>query len=167
VLSSDLSNKISRIGKVVNSGSIWDIYQSGIYYVTGNVTDRPDVLDSGAGGMYLLGGFQPGTHAGIYISEYVDRAYIIKDDQGQRDVYNILLREYQYSATTSSTGAVPIATPVSGRNPGLDGLHFVSARLYTGDPGFVVIRDAGYFTVFNNDGTVKANTNVEFYAYFL
>lgn len=63
------------------------------------------------------------------------------------------------NATPTSTGAVLI--PAANRND-----IFLSALITSGGPGYVVRRDGGYFTVFNNDAG-KITTQVTFEAYFM
>lgn len=59
-LKSGLTNRF----KTITSGSLHDITQSGTYYLTAAVTDRP----AGLGGMYILSAYNDGLSVGMYVA---------------------------------------------------------------------------------------------------
>ena len=146
-----------HIGKVVSSGSLHDITEPGIYWLTSSVTDKPE---SGAGA-YVISRYSTEYLSGIYIVADTVKCYAIKYSSNAW-AYELLAfrKSYNVTATTSGTGAIAIDNAYKSYT-------FVGGYLTTGDPGFVVRRDGSYFTVFNNDGTVKANTSVAFTAVFI
>ena len=140
----------------VNSGSIYDISKSGIYYLTSAVTDKP----ISSGGVYVVGSYNDETITGIFISVYTNEVFQIRKNSSTEVANRISVETVTITGTTSSTGAILVPTNQQAK-------RFLNALLTTGSPGFVVRRDASYFTVFNNDGTAKSNTAVVFEAYFI
>lgn len=151
-LNSNLNNRF----KVVNSGSIKAIKTPGIYYLTSNVTDKP----ISGGGVYVVGAYNDDTVCGVFISEFTNEVYQIRNNANTITPYLLSIREGQVSGTTSSTGAISIPSDMIN-------YKYLNALLTTGSPGFVIRRDYSYFTVFNNDGTPMGNTAVAFTAYFM
>ena len=49
-LNSDLANRF----KIVSSGSVFDITETGLYYLTGAVTDKPTLTGSTRGGLIVM-----------------------------------------------------------------------------------------------------------------
>jgi hypothetical protein len=64
-----LNNKF----KVVTTGSLHDITESGIYYITGGVSDRP--MDGG--GMYIVSVYNSDLLVGVYVG-------FMKDNQNRQ-----------------------------------------------------------------------------------
>ena len=58
----ELADHLANIIKVVTSGSLHDIKESGIYYVTGGVTDKPAVN----GGMYIVSAYSSSLLIGLF-----------------------------------------------------------------------------------------------------
>lgn len=141
--------------KTISSGSIYDITEPGIYYLTSAVTNKP----VSGGGTYIVGRYNDQTVAGVFVSAYSYEVFQIRQISGTGSYANITVETVRITGTTSSTGAVDIPSAHRGK-------RYLNALLVTGGAGFVIRRDASYFTVFNNDGTIKANTAVAFDAYF-
>ena len=151
-----LTNVIAKRFKYVSTGSLKDIREAGIYYIAGSVTDKPIA----GGGFYILGRQDAGNVGGLYVSLYTNEVFQIRLTTGAVTVYDRLTIEtVQVSGTTSSTGAIGVPVDYQSK-------RFLNALLTTSFPGYVVRRDQMYFTVFNNDGTPKTETTVEFDAYF-
>lgn len=70
-LKSGLNSKVPF--SIVTSGSLHDIKQSGIYYITGGVSDRP--MDGG--GMYIVSVHNSDLLVGIYVG-------FLKDNQNRQ-----------------------------------------------------------------------------------
>lgn len=130
------------------------IYKSGIYYVGSNVTDKP----VGAGGFYVLSRYNAELLVGKFISFGNDEYNIIYQGGSWR-TYKVGLTTVTIQGTTTSSGALEIpSTYVNSK--------FMNALITTGGAGYAVRRDLTYLTVFNNDGSAKANTQVAIDAYF-
>jgi len=52
-ISSDVSGLADRF-KIVGTGSVYDIKKTGLYYLTGAVTDKPEVTGSSRGGLIVM-----------------------------------------------------------------------------------------------------------------
>lgn len=141
--------------KTVSSGSLHDIKTSGVYYLTGGVSDKPATN----GGQYIVSAFSNSLLVGFYTSTdgYSFSVIYINDTWY---TYHITPYAAAVSGTTSSSGAIEL--PSFARSD-----RFLNALLTTGGPGYVVRRDVGYFTVFNNSGQQMVNTEVAFDAYFI
>lgn len=150
-LKSGLNNHFRQ----VSSGSIYDINEAGIYYLTGAVTNKPIA----GGGVYIIGNLGTTSEFGIFVSAYSPEVFQVRNAAGTHSINKVSIDTVTVSGTTSSSGAVEVPTEHRGK-------RFLNALLTTGNPGFVIRRDSSYFTVFNNDGTPKANTAVVFDAYF-
>ena len=147
----------SKIGRIISSGSLHDITTPGIYWLTSAVTDKPE---SGAG-TYIIAAYSSSYLSGLFISADNDHLYDVKYSGGSWEYeYLAYKKSYNVTATTSETGAIPVANEYKGYT-------FVGGHLTTGGPGFVVRRDENYFTVFNNNGSPMVSTAVAFQAVFI
>lgn len=85
-LESGLTNRF----KTITSGSLHDITQSGTYYLTAAVTDRP----AGLGGMYILSAYNDGLSVGMYVAYNNDVAdkqvSIVTHHDGIWEVFDIV-----------------------------------------------------------------------------
>ena len=152
-LNSNIANKF----KIITSGSLHDLAgQSGVFWLTSSVTDKPQ---SGAG-IFIINSYGPSYCSGIFVDTDLCKSYTISFVNNTW-TYRVssVIDVVEVTGTTSGTGAVDV--PLAYRSK-----WFLNALLTTGDTGFVIRRDVNYFTVFNNDGTPKTNTNVVFNAYF-
>lgn len=155
---SNLNNLYAKI-KYFDSGSLYDINEAGLYYLTANVTNTPDT----GGGVFIAASRGNNTISGLYISQYTGEIYRVVNDAGTGKnafKYSLTPITVHFTSTTSSTGAIELPS-------GLRSLIFMNAKITNGGPGFVVRRDDSYLTVFDNNGDPKANASVEFDAYFM
>lgn len=140
---------------ILNSGSLHDITQTGIYYLTSNVTDKP----IGIGGLFILSFYNNLLRVGKYISMEGDEFNVISN--GGTWTYSPCNIKYvTVSGTTTSSGAIMVPTANQSS-------FYINGYITSGGPGFVIRRDNGYFTVFKNDGTPMTNTAVTFTAAFV
>lgn len=152
-LNSNIANKF----KIITSGSLHDLAgQSGVFWLTSSVTDKPQ---AGAG-LFVINSYGSSYCSGIFVDTDQCKSYTVSFANNTW-TYRIssVIDVVEVTGTTSGTGAVDV--PLAYRSK-----WFLNALLTTGDPGFVTRRDTNYFTVFNNNGTPKTNTNVVFNAYF-
>ena len=156
-LQAEIDSLNNKIGKIISSGSLHDITEPGIYWLTSAVTDKPE---PGAG-TYIISTYSSSYLSGLFISADNDHLYTIKFG-GEVWEYEYLAfkKTYTVTATTSGTGAIPVADAYKQYT-------FVGGHLSTGGPGFVVRRDNNFYTVFDNNGSPMANTAVEFIAVFI
>lgn len=143
--------------KVISSGSLHDITTSGIYYLTGSVTDKPE----NNGGMYAVAVYDANLIVGRYISvDGYDDIVIFTNNNWYKYSVAKTPHKITISATTTVSGAIEIPTQEQSN-------IYINALITAGGPGYVVRRDGGYFTVFGNNGTPLASTSVTFDAYFM
>ena len=141
--------------KIISSGSLHDILDSGVYFVTSGVTDRPTTH----GGLYIVARLSDTLIVGKYIS-YSNAEVNVVYEGGSWYYYAANPYVVKISGKTTSCGAIGIPS-------GSQGNKFLNALITSNGPGYVIRRDTNYFTVFNNNGQPMANTNVAFDAYFI
>ena len=147
----------SKLGRIISTGSLHDITEPGLYWLTSAVADKPE----SSAGMYILSAYNATYLSGLFVSADTDHCYDVKYSNGVWEYeYLAYKKSYTVSQATSATGAIEI-------NPAYKMYTFVGGHLTTGGPGFVVRRDSDYFTVFNNNGSPLTNTNVVFEAVFI
>ena len=148
-------NSLENRFSIVSTGSLHDITTSGVYYVTGAVTDKP----TSTGGLYLVSAFNTEQLVGKYISFYNEEYNVSHSNNVWTYTPAFGYAATTVSGRTTSSGAIDV--PLAYANN-----VYVNARITAGGPGFVIRRDAGYFTVFDNTGNPLGNTDVTFIAYF-
>ena len=111
----------------------------------------------------FVGAFNDATMGGIFkpFSGPTGVAFGSKAswDNGWTWVRTPNLTSATISGTTSNSGAIAIPAQYASK-------LFVNAVMFTFS-GFVFRRDAGYFTVVDNDLAIIRNTDISFTAYFL
>ena len=142
--------------KTITSGSLRDINETGIYYLTSAVTDMPDQY----GGVYIVGWQSATLLAGVFVSANFEGVWQVRCASGQWSWNRLSKSTVQVSGTTTASGAIAVPTAYANRD-------FINALITSGGPGFVVRRDTTYFTVFSHTGVPLANTAVTFNAFFI
>ena len=142
----ECTNKVSF--KIISSGSLHDIRETGIFYLTSVVTDKP----TSHGGFYVVTAYNPDLIVGNYISLEHYVASVVYTNGVWSSVSNSI-RNTTLTDTTTATGAFAIPT------------WLITKRILELYPttysGLVFRRDAGYFTCLdNNTSSPIANTTV-------
>jgi len=151
----DLNNALSNRFRTVTSGSLRDIKTAGIYYLVGDVTDKP----TANGGFYFCGFYGDTIYGGIFVPVYdsiATQLYLTFTNDGSTWVtYPISTKKFEtktVTGTTTASGAVAIPTADTSKT-------LVNAVL-TSQSGFVFRRDTAYFTVADNALNPLADTPV-------
>lgn len=155
---STLKDALTEFAKVqiIETGSLHDIIIPGIYYCTSAVADLP----SNSGGVYILGSYNEDTITGLFINTYDRLVYHVRKSSNTWNTDLISIPDsVLITGTTTSSGALGI--------PAIYASKVVISTLIQNDVGFAFRRDNGYFTVFNNDMTPKANKYVELKVLFI
>lgn len=150
-----LNSNIANRFRVVSSGSLHDIIEPGIYYLTSAVTDKP----TNSGGFYYCGFFGAAVYGGIFVPAYDSSEtplYITFTNNGSTwNTYSFGTKKFEtttVTGTTTQSGAINIPSADLGKT-------LVNAVL-TSQSGFVFRRDTAYFTVADNELNPLANTQV-------
>lgn len=145
--------------RTITSGSMKDIKESGIYYVTASVTDRP----SGVGGFYFCSAYSASVYGGLFFSPYEATFYLFYTSDGtnfsSKQLSDKIFETYTITGTTTSTGALDV--PYDYR-----AYTFISATMVSQN-GYVFRRDASYFMVKDSALQPIANTEVTLTAVFM
>lgn len=134
--------------KIISSGSLHDIRETGIFYLTSTVTDKP----ASEGGFYVVTAYNPDLIVGEFISIYHYVASVVYVNGVWSSVSNSI-RNTTISDTTSATGAFTIPSSLRTKR-----ILEVYPTTYS---GLVFRRDGGYFTCLdNNANSPIASTSV-------
>ena len=136
----------------IGSGSLQDISATGIYYCTGNVTDKPDVQ----GGMYIVFCFTGSNSVGLYIPLYGNApypVYVVRNAGGTFSSQKLQqIKTTTITGTTSYSGSIGIPTAVVGK--------VLAVNYGDSHVGNVFQRDRNYFTCFDINSTPITNESV-------
>lgn len=134
--------------KIISSGSLHDIRETGIFYLTSTVTDKP-VND---GGFYVVTAYNPDLIVGTYTSMNHYVASVVYTNNVWTSLSNTI-RKTTITDTTTNTGAFTIPTWLRPKR-----ILEIYPTTYS---GLVFRRDDGYFTCLdNNTNSPIANTAV-------
>lgn len=129
--------------EVFSSGSLKDIKASGIYYLTGSVTDKPDAN----GGLYIYRSSDAISGVGLFIPLYGEGneiPYIVRNSGGTYSNYKLAqIKVAERTYTPSSSGAVAIPQDIGANN-------VLNVSYADSHVGLVYMRDGSYFTCVNN-----------------